>query len=86
MDVLCSDGWERGKTCSHLSPLWAGERAAAGSSQVAFPELPWSTVTHSEDKYILCCPDATAMWPNAGNILNLNVFMFPPRNNYATVS
>lgn len=49
-------------------PLWAGEGAAAGSSQVAFPELPWSSATHSEDKYIMCHPDAAAMWPNTGNI------------------
>lgn len=32
------------------SPLWAREEAAAGKNQVAFPELPWRTATHSEDK------------------------------------
>lgn len=49
-------------------PQWAGEGAAAGSSQVALPELSWSTAKHSEDKYTMCCPNATAMWPNTGNI------------------
>lgn len=51
-----------------LSPPFSTGEAAAQSSQVAFPELPWSIAVHSEEKFIMCHPNAPITRPETGNI------------------
>jgi len=59
-------GWQRAKAMQPLPPFSTGE--VAGSSWVAFPELPQSTAEHSEEKFIMCCPNASVTRPEPGNV------------------
>lgn len=52
------------------SALWAGEGAAGGRAR--WLSQSFHTATHSEDKYMKCCPDATAVWPNTRNIFKFD--------------
>lgn len=44
------------------------------SSRVAFPELPWSTAVHSEEKFVMCSSNAPVTGPAIRNIFGSQYF------------
>lgn len=69
--MQCRCIWEDGREAKNaaITSFSTAEAApaGAGSSCVAFPELPQSIAVHTEEKFVMCCPNGPVTRP--GNVV-----------------